>query len=156
MTGLGLTLWAVNVDDGETGEATILSVRTKIYHLDKASKAWKERGAGNLKINVPLQCVDIDEDTGGPVPGSFDASAMEDGEAKVVRLVMRQDSTHRVILNTAVIPATVFQEKQGLKAVTILFTAIEGDNEAVSIQFKVSAASRSQLLYWQYTDITGR
>lgn len=128
------------VDDGETSEATILSVRAKIYYLDKTSKAWKERGAGNLKINVPLQCVDIDEDTGAAVPGSFDASSLEDGDAKLVRLVMRQDSTHRVILNTAVFPAMEFGEKQGLKSVAISFTALEGNNEPVSIQLKVSLA----------------
>jgi len=139
-------LHKVVVDDGETSEATILSVRAKIYYLDKTSKAWKERGAGNLKINVPLQCVDIDEDTGAAVPGSFDASSLEDGEAKLVRLVMRQDSTHRVILNTAVFPAMKFGEKQGLKSVAISFTALEGNNEPVSIQLKLNAVNAKSFL----------
>ncbi|KAL7628961.1 hypothetical protein AAE478_000479 [Parahypoxylon ruwenzoriense] len=120
-------LQRIVVDDGEAGEATILQVRAKIYHLDKASSSWKERGAGNLKINVPQSCVDIDEGTGAPIPGSFDASALEDAESKVVRLVMRQDSTHRVILNTAVIPAMQFQEKSTVKATYVLFTAIEDE-----------------------------
>ncbi|KXJ95608.1 hypothetical protein Micbo1qcDRAFT_27578 [Microdochium bolleyi] len=139
-------LHKIAVDDGETGEATILSVRAKIYYLDKASKSWKERGAGNLRINVPLQCVDIDEDTGAAVPGSFDASSLEDGDSKVVRLVMRQDSTHRVILNTAVFPAMQFSEKEGLKAVVISFTAIEGINEPVSIQLKMNAVNAKAFL----------
>ncbi|KAH7035465.1 uncharacterized protein B0I36DRAFT_360822 [Microdochium trichocladiopsis] len=139
-------LHKVVVDDGETGEATILSVRAKIYYLDKLSKAWKERGAGNLKINVPLQCVDIDEDTGAALPGSFDASSLEDGDAKIVRLVMRQDSTHRVILNTAIFPAMKFSEKAGLKSVAISFTALEGNAEPVSIQLKLNAVNAKSFL----------
>lgn len=129
------------IDDGEAGEATILQVRAKIFHLDKASSSWKERGAGNLKINVPLACVDIDEDTGAAIPGSFDASALDGADAKVVRLVMRQDSTHRVILNTVIIPAMHFQEKSTAKATHVLFTAIE-DEGAVSVQVKVYVLRR--------------
>jgi hypothetical protein len=131
-----LTCDIVDVDDGEAGEATLLQVRARLYTLDKSSSSWKERGAGNLKINVPIPCVDVDEDTGAPIPGSFDASALEDAGGKVARLIMRQDSTHRVILNTAIIPAMKFQEKSNLKATYILFTAIE-DGGAVSIQIKV-------------------
>ncbi|KAI0380099.1 hypothetical protein F5Y04DRAFT_106228 [Hypomontagnella monticulosa] len=138
-------LQRIVVDDGEAGEATILQVRAKIYHLDKASSSWKERGAGNLKINVPVACIDFDDTTGLPLPGSFDASALDDGEAKVVRLIMRQDSTHRVILNTAVIPAMQFQEKSTVKATCVLFTAIE-DEGAVSIQLKMNAANAKSFL----------
>ncbi|KAI1338527.1 hypothetical protein F5Y15DRAFT_120475 [Xylariaceae sp. FL0016] len=136
-------LQRVIVDDGETAETTILAVRAKLYSLDKATKSWKERGAGNLKINVPLPCVDIDEGTGGAIPGSFDASALEDADSKVVRLLMRQDATHRVILNTAVIPAMKFQEKSSLKATFILFTAVE-DGGAVSMQMKVCLHASSR------------
>ncbi len=128
----------MEVEDGEAGEASILQVRGKLYNLNKATKTWKERGAGNLKINVPLSCVDIDEDTGAPLHGSFDASALEDAETKVVRLIMRQDATHKVILNTVVIPAMSFQYKEGGSNIAyILFTAIESDGEAVPMQIKV-------------------
>jgi hypothetical protein len=129
----------VAVDNGEAGEATILQVRAKIYHLDKTADpaAWKERGAGNLKINVPDVTVELDED-GVPIPGSFDASSLDDVDGKTVRLIMRQDSTHRVILNTALIPAMKFQEKATNKAVCVLFTAIEAGGDAVSIQAKAS------------------
>ncbi|KAI0132454.1 hypothetical protein BJ170DRAFT_248734 [Xylariales sp. AK1849] len=139
-------LQKVAVDDGETGEATILQVRAKIYHLDKkvTPPAWKERGAGNLRVNVPKSCVDLDEG-GLPLPGSFDASALEDSETKVVRLIMRQDSTHRVVLNTTVIPAMKFQEKSTNKAVCVLFTAIE-DEGAVSIQLKLNPANAKSFL----------
>ncbi|KAI0843230.1 hypothetical protein F5Y06DRAFT_257235 [Hypoxylon sp. FL0890] len=138
-------LQRVAVDDGETGEATILQVRAKIYHLDKANSVWKERGAGNLKINVPTACVNFDEATGTPVPGSFDASALDDAESKVVRLIMRQDSTHRVILNTAIIPAMEFKQKPTIKATCVLFTAIE-DGGAVSIQLKMNEANAKSFL----------
>lgn len=123
------------VDDGEAGEATILQVRARLYNLDKASSSWKERGAGNLKINVPLACVRTDN-SGVPIASTFDASALKDAESKVVRLIMRQDSTHRVILNTAIIPAMKFQDKSSLKATYVLFTAIEDDGP-VSVQIKV-------------------
>ncbi|KAI1767233.1 hypothetical protein GGR53DRAFT_463532 [Hypoxylon sp. FL1150] len=138
-------LQRIDVDDGEAGEATILQVRTKIYYLDKATSSWKERGAGNLKINVPVACVDFDETTGAPMSGTFDGSALEDAESKVVRLIMRQDSTHRVILNTALIPAMQFQEKSTTKATCVLFTAIE-DEGAVSIQLKMNAANAKSFL----------
>ncbi|KAH8680642.1 hypothetical protein BX600DRAFT_2380 [Xylariales sp. PMI_506] len=140
-------LQRVAIDNGEAGEATILQVRAKIFHLDKTVDpvAWKERGAGNLKINVPESCIDID-DNGAPIPGSFDASALEDSESKTVRLVMRQDSTHRVILNTAVIPAMKFQEKPMNKTVCVLFTAIEGGGEAVSIQLKLNPTNAKSFL----------
>lgn len=94
--------------------------------------AWKERGAGMLKINAPKSCVEFD-DNNLVVPGSFDASGLEDddtddGGSKVVRLLMRQDQTHRVILNTAIISAMKFQEKTSLKSTSVLFTAFEGNS----------------------------
>lgn len=138
----------MEVDDGETGEATIVSVRAKIFSLDKEA-GWKERGAGMLKINVPRGCIEFDE-AGAPIPGSFDASGLEaDGQArdkskghKVARLIMRQDQTHRVILNTAIVPAMQFQEKTSLKYVGIMFTAFEGEEaKPVSVTMRVSPCS---------------
>lgn len=136
---LALTRLAANVDDGEAGEVTVLQLRARIYFLDKSATpaAWKERGAGNLKINVPEACVDLD-DNNLPIPGSFDASTLEDADNKNVRLIMRQDSTHRLLLNTVIIPAMSFQEKPTNKTVCVLFTAIEDKGEPVSIQLKVS------------------
>lgn len=93
-----------------------------------------------LKINVPQASVDFDE-SGAVIPGSFDASAMEADEAgnqSVARLILRQDQTHRVILNTAIVPAMKFQEKASLKSVSILFTAFEGvPAKPVSITMRV-------------------
>ncbi|KAF5969958.1 DEAD DEAH box helicase [Fusarium coicis] len=138
----------IEVNDGEAGEATVVSVRAKMFYHDKEA-GWKERGAGMLKINVPQACVEYDEN-GAVIPGSFDASALGvDEEAagesqghKVARLIMRQDQTHRVILNTALVAAMKFQEKASLKSVGILFTAFEGEqSKPVSITMTMSAAN---------------
>jgi len=105
-----------------------------------------------LKVNVPERCVDFDEE-GNAIAASFDASTLNDDDnggdddeesggapkSKVVRLIMRQDSTHRVILNTAVHASTLFQERKTLKSTSILLTAIEGTPaKPVNIQMKVS------------------
>ncbi|KFH44541.1 Brefeldin A resistance protein-like protein [Hapsidospora chrysogenum ATCC 11550] len=139
----------IEVNDGEAGEATITSVRAKVFYLDKEA-GWKERGSGMLKINVPETCVEFN-DSGAPIPGSFDASCLdmddvaEGGDAggpKVARLIMRQDQTHRVILNTAILPAMKFQEKASLKSVGILFTAFEGaEAKPVNITVRMTAAN---------------
>lgn len=120
----------------------MVSVRAKMFYHDKEA-GWKERGAGMLKINVPQSCVDFNED-GTAVPGSFDASGLETDEEeagagpKICRLLMRQDQTHRVILNTVIVPAMKFQEKASLKSVGILFTAFEGaTSQPVSVTMKV-------------------
>lgn len=127
----------MEVANGEDGEVTLLQVRGKLYSLAKDGKSWKERGAGNLRINVPLSTFDVDEQ-GVPISGSFDASLLDVAESRAMRLVMRQDATHKVILNTVVIPSMKFQHKETNSNVSyIVFTAIEGDGEAIPIQLKV-------------------
>ncbi|KAK2011224.1 PH domain-like protein [Colletotrichum eremochloae] len=145
-------LQKITVDDGEAGEATILQVRAKIFYLEK-EVGWKERGSGMLKINVPEACVQFDE-AGLPIPGSFDASGLEeDLEAgdkkghKVARLIMRQDQTHRILLNTVILPVMQFQEKATLKSVGVMFTAFEGvEAKPVSVHVRMSAASAKSFL----------
>lgn len=105
---------------------------------------WKERGVGTLKVNVPRSCASFDEN-GLPISGSFDASGLEDEDAdpnapKVPRLIMRQENTHRVILNTVIVRAMVFSDKQpASSSAQILFTAFEGEKEPkpVNILLKV-------------------
>lgn len=140
-------------------------MRAKMFYLDKSSNSWKERGAGMLKINVPRSSVAYDKN-GAPIPGTFDASSLDaDEEAsgdegneesaagkttarkepKVVRLIMRQDSTLRVILNTVVLANMDFIERPSLKATTILFAAFEGDGTApISVQMKVRKLPQPQ------------
>ncbi|KAK4112146.1 PH domain-like protein [Canariomyces notabilis] len=142
-------LQKVVIDDGEGQELTLFSARAKMYIMEKGV-GWKERGAGMLKINVPKSTVDLD-DQGVPDPTTFDASALDDNNGdeeaeeghagrKHVRLIMRQDHTLRVILNTVILPAMKFQLTNRLKAATVLFTAFEG-GEARQVQMKLSEAN---------------
>lgn len=103
-----------------------------MFAIDIKEKGWQERGVGTLKINVPEACASFDEN-GVPIPGSFDISGLEDedeGEStapRVPRLIMRQENTHRVILNTVILRAMEFKEKPSTTGGQILFTAFEGD-----------------------------
>ena len=111
-----------------------------------------------LKVNVPESTIDFD-DFGNPKPESFDASVLEDDDAedegkgrKNVRLIMRQDHTLRVILNTPILPAMDFNLSKKLKSSLILFTAFDG-NEAKQVQMKVGLpftdpSGISPLLTW--------
>ncbi|KAM0137359.1 hypothetical protein ACHAP3_004166 [Botrytis cinerea] len=116
----------VHIDDGEADEATILQIRAKLFAMGSKELGWKERGVGTVKINAPKSCVDFDE-SGHAIPGSFDSSMLE---GKSVRLVMRQENTHRVILNTVVLKAMEFKPKPSTTSAQVLFTAFEGETEA--------------------------
>lgn len=118
---------------------------------------WKERGAGMLKVNVPESSVELDQ-YGVPRPESFDASVLDDDPMpdgskgrKSVRLIMRQDHTLRVILNTVILPGMVFQLNQKLKSSLILFMAFEG-SQVQQVQMKVcetrGAPFHNVLLTW--------
>lgn len=122
-----------HIEDGEAGEATLLQIRAKLFALESKEAGWKERGVGTLKINVPMPCASFDEN-GIPIPGSFDISGLEeDGEEysgpRVPRLIMRQENTHRVILNTIIFRAMEFRDKPSTSTAQILFTAFEGAKE---------------------------
>ncbi|TVY93661.1 Nucleoporin [Lachnellula willkommii] len=138
----------VHIEDGESGEATLLQIRAKLFAIDSKEAGWKERGVGTLKINVPKPCVDFDEN-GVAIPGSFDASGLEDEDEdpaappRVARLIMRQENTHRVVLNTVIIRAMEFTDKPSNTAAQILFTAFEGDKEPkpINMLLKMSEAN---------------
>lgn len=156
------------VDDGEAGEATIIQARARMYYLDKSTGAdgktqigWRERGVGVLKVNVPMESVRLDPESGAADPKSFNPSILEKStpeSPKLVRLLMRQDSTLRVILNSAMLAGMEFQLKEGLKAHSVLFTAIEGeDARHVQVQMKVCisllfCAEKSDCLYFSFDD----
>ncbi|KAH9241861.1 hypothetical protein K456DRAFT_670719 [Colletotrichum gloeosporioides 23] len=143
--------------DKEESKAGDDKKRTKLQKItvDDGEVGWKERGSGMLKINVPEACVSFD-DSGLPIPGSFDASGLENDEDpeagngtahKVARLIMRQDQTHRILLNTVILPAMKFQEKTSLKSVGVMFTAFEGEEaKPVSVHMRMSAASAKSFL----------
>ena len=133
-----LTEFTVHIEDGESGEATLLQIRAKLFALESKEVGWKERGVGTLKINVPSSCASFD-DQGLAIPGSFDASGLEEeddvdtGTSKVARLIMRQENTHRVVLNTIIIKAMKFEDKPATSTAQIIFTAFEGEQAAKPI-----------------------
>lgn len=133
------TDYFATVEDGESGEVTLLQIRAKLFALGSKEVGWKERGVGSLKINVPSSCVSFDENQ-HPLPGSFDLSGLNDEEdegitgPRVPRLIMRQENTHRVILNTVVVRAMEFKDKASNTAAQIIFTAFEGEKEPKPIQ----------------------
>jgi DEAD/DEAH box helicase domain-containing protein len=135
------------VEDGEAGEATLLHVRAKLFALASKESGWKERGVGTLKINAPHASVSFDED-GQVIPGSYDPSTLEDNEQgadspKVPRLIMRQENTHRVILNTALLKHMVFKDKPGTSSAQLYFTAIEGDKDPKPISMLLKVISQA-------------
>lgn len=129
------------VHDGEEDEVTLFSCRAKLFAMDVGGTAWKERGAGVVKVNVHRSCVEMDEWDAKPIPGSFDASQGDEGtEGKPViaaRLIMRQDNTHKLILNTAIIRALKFVEKPGNTGKQFMFTAFDG-GKPINMLLRVS------------------
>ncbi len=137
----------MQIDDGEAGEATLLQLRAKLFALESKEVGWKERGVGTLKINVPKPCVSYDEN-GVPIPGSFDASGLEDEDVdstgpRVARLIMRQENTHRVVLNTIIVRAMEFKDKPSTTTAQIIFTAFEGDKEPKPVNMLLKASCSS-------------
>jgi len=137
-------LSVVPIDDGEAGEATLLQLRAKLFAVESKEVGWKERGVGTLKINVPNSCASFD-DEGHPIPGSFDVSGLEEEDSassgpRVARLIMRQENTHRVILNTVIARAIKFEDKPSTSTAQIMFTALMGEKEPtpVNMLLKVS------------------
>ncbi|KAK2067710.1 hypothetical protein P8C59_001423 [Phyllachora maydis] len=143
-------LQKIVVDDGESGEATVLAVRAKMYQLENKEVGWKERGAGMLKLNIPKSAIEFDASGTADIT-SFDPSGLEDNDeaepkkSKSVRLLMRQDHTLRLLLNTTVVPAVKFQLIPKLKAAHVLFTAFEA-NEVKQVQMKMSEANANLLM----------
>lgn len=151
--GLRTYISVVQVEDGEAGEATLLHVRAKLFALTSTEAGWKERGVGMLKINVPESSVIYDEE-GHAVPGSYANAPHDDVEAgsttvtSVPRLILRQENTHRVILNTALAKHMVFKDKPANNSAQIYFTAIEGDQDPkpVNMLLKVSSLYKTSII----------
>jgi hypothetical protein len=133
----------VPIHDGEEDEVTLSQFRAKLFAMESKEEGWKERGVGNLKVNVHKTCVEFDEYTGAVVPGSFDVSLRDDDEDAppviAARLVMRQENTHRVILNTIINRALKLEEKPSNAAGKgYMFTAFDG-SRPVNMLLKVSS-----------------
>jgi len=86
------------VETGEEGETNLALAGGKLYQFDLVTKAWKERGSGTLKVN------------------------QKEGK---VRMLMRMDVTHTVLLNATVQPARLAPKPQPNKPLNVLFHLVE-------------------------------
>lgn len=123
----------------------MIQFRAKLFWIESKETGWKERGVGTLKLNVPKSYVEYDN-VGAPILGTFDPSGRDEDdegddkgkpEPTAARLVMRQENTHRVILNTPIIKALKFEEKPSNTAMTVMFTAFE-EGKPVNMLLRVS------------------
>jgi len=97
---------------GEEDEETLYQVRSKLYTLDP-SNSWKERGTGQLRINV----------------------RRSDGSG--ARLVMRKEAVHSLILNVSLFKGMSFAIAQDPRY--IRFSALE-DGKTTHYNLRVSNA----------------
>ena len=110
-------------ETGEENENTIYTCRAKLYAFvnEDGNKEWQERGLGTLKVNVPHDG-DDDED-----------------EAKLhnrPRILMRADGSHRLILNSPIQRGTVSGDKP--KGMNLLFLGmLPGESDLQTLQLKV-------------------
>lgn len=119
------------VETGEENEETIFVCRAKLYNFVKVSdtkKEWKERGLGNLKVNVKKQ-------------------SAEDAEKKApkkARFVMRADGSHRVVLNSPIQKELKVGDVKGEKPTNglVLFMGTMDSDDLEMLQLKVSSLSR--------------
>lgn len=113
------------VETGEEHETTMYQVRGKLYV--SVEKQWKERGSGNVRINVSNPA----EDT----------TADKDDIKRTARFVMRADGSHRIVLNSAVKKEIRVEDPSGgaPKGKTVCFLGFE-DGKPILMQLKVSSS----------------
>lgn len=117
---------SITVETGEENEEVIFVCRAKLYNFVKVSeskKEWKERGLGNLKVNVQKQ-----------TPEEIEMKA-----PKKARFVMRADGSHRVVLNSPIQKELKVGDVKGDKPTSglILFMGTIDGNELEMLQLKV-------------------
>jgi len=87
------------IKTGEEDEKQTFQTKAKLFVLDAVSSQWKERGVGNLRLNVSQ-------------------------DQKDARLLMRMDGSLKLILNTRIKP-TLKIEKAGNKDLRFVATSME-------------------------------
>lgn len=123
-----------DVETGEENEETIFVCRAKLYNFVKVSdtkKEWKERGLGNLKVNVKKQ-------------------SAEDAEKKApkkARFVMRADGSHRVVLNSPIQKELKVGDVKGEKPTNglVLFMGTMDSDDLEMLQLKVKQQNAEAL-----------
>ncbi|EKG10055.1 Ran binding protein 1 [Macrophomina phaseolina MS6] len=123
-----------DVETGEENEEVIFVCRAKLYNFVKVSeskKEWKERGLGNLKVNVQKQ-----------TPEEIEMKA-----PKKARFVMRADGSHRVVLNSPIQKELKVGDVKGDKPTSglILFMGTIDGNELEMLQLKMKQQNAEAL-----------
>lgn len=123
-----------DVETGEENEETIFVCRAKLYNFVKVTdtkKEWKERGLGNLKVNVQKQS----------------AEEAEEKAPKKARFVMRADGSHRVVLNSPIQKELKVGDVKGDKPANgyILFMGTIDGNELETLQLKMKQPNAEAL-----------
>jgi Ran-binding protein 1 len=83
-----VNLKEVEVDSGETEEECVYKHRAKLYRFCKDMNEWKERGLGDAKL-------------------------LQHKQTKIVRFVMRQEKTLKVVANHLVNPTAELKANSG-------------------------------------------
>ena len=131
------------VETGEEEEETIFNARAKLFHFE--DKQWKERGVGNLKINVRYEPMTFpDESNGNGESADDDLEGGITPMARKGRVLMRTDGVHRVILNSPVFKEMNVGTKDGEEPTgrTMMLTGME-EGRPKGFQVKVSGTHPS-------------
>jgi Ran-binding protein 3 len=109
------------VETGEENETTVYTCRAKVYAFvsENGIKEWKERGVGNLKVNIPTLDEDEDQET-----------------RRRPRILMRADGSHRLILNMPITKTTVSGPKP-TGGTMMLLGVLPGETQPSALQLKV-------------------
>ncbi|KAK6433848.1 hypothetical protein LTR95_009971 [Oleoguttula sp. CCFEE 5521] len=116
------------IETGEEDEVTQYTTRAKLYNFvtlaGGSKKEWRERGLGSLKLNVKRVA-----------SGEGDAE-----ESSKVRLLMRADGSHRVVLNTPVKKDIKFGAPSGgppTSGVMLFMGTVDGGSGLEILQLKL-------------------
>lgn len=115
------------VETGEENEEAVFVCRAKLYNFVKVTdteKGWKERGLGNLKVNLHKQSPE----------------EIEEKAPKKARFVMRADGSHRVVLNSPISKELKVGDVKGEKPLNgyVLFMGTIDGKELEMLQLKVT------------------
>ena len=135
-------LTCVSVETGEEDEETIFISRAKLFHFE--DKQWKERGVGNIKINVryePVASSQQEAETNDDEGNEDEGDHLEDGITQMARrgrVLMRTDGVHRLILNSPVFKDMNVGTKDGEEPTgrTLMLTGME-DGRPKGFQVRV-------------------
>eukprot|EP00795_Rhopilema_esculentum_P016893 gene16893-8374_t len=115
-----------NVETGEESEVILFSDRAKLYRFDSATKQWKERGVGLLKI------------------------LCKEGMAGKCRLIMRRDQVRKLCANHALIPGMCLKMMPSSDKMRIWTTTADiADGEVRRETFAVRFKSHDVLMAFE-------